>query len=151
MEGIEFTEPVPEINNAKNRVKAAHIQHEKKIKEEQNQKGVGNSVRLERDKPFDPFGLAKDSQTHGNHHHHHQGQHQQHRQPTKAPLNFGFTRSPLTKHVAGVSFTSTSPLLTQHNSLTLGTLLKVTRKYVYPPHRVYRIEAALQSEMVDSK
>ena len=51
MEGIEFTEPVPEINNAKNRVKAAHIQHEKKIKEEQNQKGVGNSVRLERDKP----------------------------------------------------------------------------------------------------
>merc|ERR1712130_666896 len=93
LEGIEFTEPVPEINNAKNRVNAAHIQHENKIKEEQNQKGGENSVRLERDKPFDPFGLTKDSQTHGNHHHqqHNHQNHQHHRQPSQSPLNFGFT------------------------------------------------------------
>ena len=70
-----------------------------------------NSIRLERDKEFDPFGV-------NNNDHHHHDHNQQHNHPPhqQQQLNFGFNSAP---KQSGVSFTSTSPL-TQHNSLSFG-------------------------------
>merc|ERR1719220_1103494 len=53
LEGIEFTDPVPDIKTAKENVKAAH----QAMSLPPGASPGANTVRDERDKPFDPFGV----------------------------------------------------------------------------------------------
>merc|ERR1712012_589431 len=104
LDGIEFTDPIPDINDARKKVQQAHLIKEQELESEINNEVGVDGVRLERDKPFDPFGVNQGhAHGHGHHQDHHHADHH-------APVNN--VQSP-------VSFTSSSPL-TQHNSLSIG-------------------------------
>merc|ERR1719350_2527619 len=92
LEGIDFTDPVPDIEQVKETIKANQVLQTVNEELDYNDivkeiDGGEETVRKERDKTFDPFGLQTSADL--NHDHDHDHSHDHNQNPHNQPLTFG--------------------------------------------------------------